>query len=450
MSDHNERTILTPSSLNRSAKRVLEERFSKIWVEGEISNLAHPASGHIYFSLKDANAQIRCALFKPRSTWLKFRPQDGDLVLASGKISLYEVRGDYQLIAEHLEPAGEGALRREYERLKAKLDAEGLFAEQRKQPLPAFPKRIGVVTSPSGAALKDVLKVLGRRWPMAPVRIYPTQVQGLTAGPMIASAIQRAARESACDVLIVTRGGGSLEDLWCFNDEAVVRAVADSPIPVVSAVGHEVDFTLVDFAADLRAPTPSAAAEMSTPSAREVRATLSQRRTAMRNRMESGLRERMQSVDWLGRHLRAQHPRNALVRIAQRLEDLRRRMHASADLTLDQRLQRLELLRGTLRYQHPTRPLSEARNKLNQLRKDLIQRNSQLQTTRQERLEHAARTLKLVSPLDLLSRGYAIVENAEDGRLIRRIGDATKGDRVITQLADGSFESIVGKTLGKK
>ena len=261
------RHILTPSTLNRLVRDLLEDALPLVWIEGELSNVARPASGHLYFTLKDANAQVRCAMFRPKAIGLRFRPADGAHVLVRARVGLYEPRGEFQLVAEHMEPAGEGALQREFEQLKARLDAEGLFDRSRKRPLPAFARRIGVITSATGAAVRDVLSVLSRRWPLAEVDVLPVPVQGREAPPAIVSMLRRASASGRYDVLLLTRGGGSLEDLWAFNDEQVARAVHASAVPVVSAVGHEVDFSIADFVADLRAPTPSAAAELLVPDA---------------------------------------------------------------------------------------------------------------------------------------------------------------------------------------
>ena len=256
---------ISVSELNRTVRRLLEDDIARIWVEGEISNLARPASGHVYFSLKDEKAQVRCAWFRQRQRGPTIHLKNGDQMLVFGKVSLYEPRGDYQIIVEQVENAGEGELRRRFEALKNKLADEGLFDTERKQPLPALPGRIGVVTSPSGAAIRDILTVLRRRFPAIPVLVYPTAVQGDAAAGEIASAIDTAVRRAECDLLIVGRGGGSLEDLWPFNEEVVARAIAACPIPVISAVGHEVDVTIADFVADVRAPTPSGAAEIAVP-----------------------------------------------------------------------------------------------------------------------------------------------------------------------------------------
>src|SRR6478609_3894547 len=261
----NTRQVLSPVQLNTLARELLEGTFAQVWVEGEISNFARPASGHLYFTLKDEHAQVRCAMFRMKASALRFAPRNGLKVLVRGKLTLYEARGEFQLVLEHMEEAGEGALRRAFEELKARLAAEGLFAAERKRPLPAHVRRLGVITSPSGAAVRDVLSVLARRFPLVEVDVLPVQVQGETAPAQIVAMLQRAARSGRYDTLLLARGGGSLEDLWAFNDERLVRAIAASPIPVVSAIGHETDFSLSDFVADVRAPTPSVAAELLVP-----------------------------------------------------------------------------------------------------------------------------------------------------------------------------------------
>ena len=255
-----ERRVYSVARLNNEVRILLEQGLPVVWVEGELSNLSQPSSGHWYFSLKDREAQIRCAMFRQRNAQIGFIPKAGSAVLARGRVSLYEPRGDYQLIVDHLEEAGVGALQREYEKLKTRLAAEGLFATDRKRPLPAFPRRIALVTSPSGAAVRDVLNILGRRYPTAGVLIYPTPVQGAAAAPGIVAALRAVSAQRLCDVIILTRGGGSIEDLWAFNDEGVARASRASELPVVAGIGHEIDFTIADFVAEARAPTPSAAA----------------------------------------------------------------------------------------------------------------------------------------------------------------------------------------------
>src|SRR5262245_7640148 len=321
-----ERDIYTVSRLNKEVRLLLESGMPMLWLEGELSNFAAPASGHWYFSLKDANAQVRCAMWRQRNSQLRFRPKDGMLVLARARVGLYEPRGEYQLIVEHLEEAGEGALRREFEKLKAKLAAEGLFAAERKRALPGVPRRIGVVTSPTGAAIHDILRVLRARFPAAAVLVYPTAVQGAAAVPEIVRAIEAASRRADCDVLIVARGGGSLEDLWCFNDERVARALAACRIPTVSGVGHEVDVTIADFVADLRAPTPSAAALAVVPDRAAWLEALAQLETRFGGAMGRYLRARGLSVGAAAQRLQVSHPGAKLAQHAQRLDDLEQRL----------------------------------------------------------------------------------------------------------------------------
>ncbi|MBN8482592.1 MAG: exodeoxyribonuclease VII large subunit, partial [Xanthomonadales bacterium] len=302
------RTILTPSTLNRLVRDLLEDAFALVWIEGELSNVSRPASGHLYFTLKDGTAQVRAAMFKPRSGWLPFKPVDGMQVLARGRVGLYEARGEFQLVVEHMEPAGEGALRREFERLKQRLAAEGLFDAARKRSVPALPRRIAIVTSATGAAIRDVLSVLARRFPLVAVDVVPVPVQGGEAPAAIVAALARLAEAQRHDVILLTRGGGSLEDLWAFNDEAVARAIAASPVPVVSAIGHEVDFTIADFVADLRAPTPSAAAELLVPDRSDLLRGLRRECERLVQRLRARLQASAQRVDHLHARLQAARP----------------------------------------------------------------------------------------------------------------------------------------------
>jgi exodeoxyribonuclease VII large subunit len=321
-----QRDVYSVSRLNREARGLLESAFPRLWVEGEISNLARPVSGHLYFTLKDARAQVSCALFRNRATRLGFSPENGSQVLIQAQVSLYEARGNYQLIVNQMEEAGDGALRRAFEQLKNRLHKEGLFEAQHKQPLPRLPRCIGVITSPSGAAIRDVLTVLRRRFPGIPVIIYPTQVQGETAAGQIVAAIQTADSRAECDVLLLTRGGGSLEDLWPFNEEVVARAVFACKLPMVSAVGHEIDFVITDFVADQRAATPSAAAELLSPDQTE----LDNRFRQLDSRLYALLRQRLQQhrdqLNWLTKRMQQSHPGRQLQQQAQRLDDLELRL----------------------------------------------------------------------------------------------------------------------------
>lgn len=417
-SDHIlEREIYTPSLLTRMARDLLEDTFPLIWIEGELSNCSRPASGHLYFSLKDAQAQIRCAMFKPKSTFLRFKPADGQRVLARARVSLYEARGEFQLIVEHMEQAGEGALLREFERLKAKLAAEGLFDAARKRPLPQLPRRIGVITSPSGAAVRDVLSVLARRFPLVDVEILPVPVQGSEAPPAIVKMIRAASAAQRHDVLLLTRGGGSLEDLWAFNDEAVARAIRASTIPIVSAIGHEIDFTLADFAADLRAPTPSAAAEIVVPDASSVTHLLERDLARITRSVRRRLEIAAQRIDNALGRLRMQHPQTRL-RLGR---------------------ERLAQLRARLQQRHPVVVLEKRRDKLHALERyarSIIVRRLE---ARALRVGELARALNAVSPLATLQRGYAILHDRQTGLVVRSPSQAPEGTVLIARVAEGEF-----------
>jgi exodeoxyribonuclease VII large subunit len=317
-----EREVFSVSRLNQTARTLLEQGLPRVWIEGELSNIARPSSGHLYFTLKDSQAQIRGAMFRSRNQLLRFRPEEGMQVLVRAKVSLYEARGDYQLIAESMQEAGDGVLQRAFDALKAKLEAEGLFDPAWKKTLPTLPERIGVITSPTGAAIRDVLSVLRRRFPAIPVVIYPVPVQGKDAGREIAAMLDTASNRNECDVLILTRGGGSLEDLWAFNEEVVARALHACPIPVVSAVGHEVDFTIADFVADQRAPTPSAAAELVSPDQQEWLQQVSGLENRVTRRMQQQVLDTRQRMRWLEQRLKLRHPGQHLRQQAQRLDEL--------------------------------------------------------------------------------------------------------------------------------
>ncbi len=410
-----DRRIYTPTELNREAKIHLEAAFSRIWLEGEVSNLSRPASGHLYFSLKDDRAQIRCALFRSAAGRLEVQPENGSRVLASGRISLYEARGDYQMIVENLQHAGEGLLQQRFEALKKKLEAEGLFEAARKKPLPRHPRRIAIVTSPSGAAVRDMLHVLKRRWPIAAVRIYPVAVQGEEAPPAIVAALQAAARHDWADVILLGRGGGSLEDLWAFNDEAVARAIAACPIPLVSAVGHETDFSISDFVADVRAPTPSAAAELCSPDATVLKERFERLMRQLVVRIEDRRHAASQRLDHAAHRLQQTHPRR-------RLEEQRKRL-ALAETGLGREMRRrieargmtLANLRGRLAVLHPRRTLEAAR----------------------DRVARIARTLNAVSPLQTVGRGYALLTDADGHNVISKVTQVPADKRITAQISDG-------------
>ena len=417
------RDIYSVARLNREARVLLESGLGTIWVQAEVSNFSRPTSGHWYFSLKDREAQLRCAMFRQRNMLARFTPRDGQLVLARGRVSLYEPRGDYQLLVEHLEDAGAGALQRAFEELRTRLGAEGLFAVDRKRPLPAAPARVGVITSPTGAAIRDILHVLAQRFPAAAVLIYPVPVQGAAAAPAIAAALDLASARAECEVLILARGGGSLEDLWAFNDERVARAIARCALPVVAGIGHETDVTIADFVADVRAPTPTAAAQLAVPDRRvwlQRLALLAQRfGSAMRRKLQddtSQLRARRE-------RLQRAHPGTRLAQHAQRLDELELRLRRALD----------SRLRGATT---PLAPLA-ARLQAAWFR---------AATAASSRLDLAARALHAVSPLATLERGFAIVARAADGTLIRRSAEVAIGTDIETRLADGVLTArVTGK-----
>ncbi|MGH8075131.1 MAG: exodeoxyribonuclease VII large subunit [Lysobacter sp.] len=431
--------VLTPSQLNTLARDLLEGSFPLIWVEAELGNVSRPASGHLYFTLKDARAQVRCAMFKPKSTWLKFQPREGLRVLARGRVTLYEARGEYQMVLDHMEEAGEGALRRAFDELKAKLQAEGLFDDARKRPLPAFAARIGVITSPSGAAVRDVLSVLARRFPLVEADVLPVQVQGATAAAQITRMLQRAAASGRYDVLVLARGGGSLEDLWAFNDEQLARAIAACEVPVVSAVGHETDFSLADFAADVRAPTPSVAAELLVPGRDDLERRLRALDARLRNLQSQHLRQRMQRADRSALRLNALRPRARLDLLRQRQAEAMRRLATAWQQRLDRERAHLRHADAVLRASHPQRRINRLRERLASLANRPQACIARRLGNDAQRLRALARSLEAVSPLATVARGYAILQH-DDGRVVRSVLDAAPGDRLQARLGDGNLQ----------
>ncbi len=431
---------LTPSSLNALARDLLEGAFPLVWVEGELSGVSRPASGHVYFTLKDARAQVRCALFRQRSLRLAFTPGDGQQVLVRGRLSLYEPRGDYQLIADHMEPAGEGALRRAFEALRARLEAEGLFAAESKRRLPMPPRRLGVVTSPNGAAVRDVLSVLARRFPLIEVEILPVLVQGKEAPAQIRAMLERADASGRYDALLLTRGGGSLEDLFAFNDEALARCIARLNTPLVSAVGHEVDFSISDFVADLRAPTPSAAAELLVPDQAELSARLRLLRQRLQLNQSQLERRLQQRVDQLELRLRAQAPALRLQRVLERLQQAESRLQRAQTRSASDRRQALLRLHLRLQRESPATRLRRERERADQLLRRL--RGALGQGLQQQRLRSGllARTLSAVSPLATLGRGYSILLDADSGAVVSRASEVRAGQALRARLADGELK----------
>jgi exodeoxyribonuclease VII large subunit len=430
--------ILTPSQLNTLARDLLEGAFPLVWVEGELGNLSRPSSGHLYFTLKDARAQVRCAMFKPKSTWLKFAPREGLRVLARGRLTLYEARGDYQLVLDHMEEAGEGALRRAFEELKARLAAEGLFDAARKRPLPAYVRRLGVITSPSGAAVRDVLSVLARRFPLLAVEILPVPVQGAAAAAQITTMLRRAAASGRYDALLLARGGGSLEDLWAFNDEQLARAIAACAVPVVSAVGHETDFSLADFAADLRAPTPSAAAELLVPHAEDLLRRLRASDARLHGLQRQRLRQAMQRADRAALRLHALRPQARLQLLCRRQAEALRRLRAAWQRRAERDAARLRHADAVLRAVHPRRRLARLHERLDALAPRPRAALARKLANDALRLRGLARSLAAISPLATVARGYAILQHP-DGRIVRSVADATVGDTLEARVSDGQL-----------
>lgn len=437
------RDVYTVSRLNRETKLLLEGSFPALWIEGEISNLARPSSGHLYFCLKDAQAQIRCALFRTQLRLLPVSPRDGMHVLARARVSLYEGRGEFQLIIEHLEEAGEGALRRAFEALKTRLAQEGLFDLSRKRPLPTLPRRIGIITSPTGAVLHDVVTTLKRRFPAVPVLLYPIPVQGAGAAERIAAAVRLAGDRRDCDVLILARGGGSLEDLWAFNEEIVARAIVACPIPIVCGVGHETDFTIADLAADVRAPTPTAAAELVTPHRGEWLERFRGLEMRLFRLAEEGLRSRMQRLDWLAARL--VHPRTRIETLSHRLATLRQRLALGQTRGLHRRRARLHELQARLERCSPLPAVRTRSLDCRHLYERLRQATNRCLEQRGQQLAQLGQALNAFSPLATLDRGYAIVRHLPSGAIVRDAQSIAPGERVEARLARGVLECVVEK-----
>lgn len=435
--------VYSVSQLNREAKRLLAQHFFSVAVSGEISNLTSPASGHLYFTLKDAQAQVRCAMFRQQLQRCAFRPVNGAQVIARVEVSLYEPRGDYQLVVHQLEAAGDGALRLAYEQLKLKLHAEGLFDPQHKKPLPLIPNCIGIITSASGAAIRDILTVLARRFPAIPVIIYPVMVQGETAKFEITHAIQLANQRAETDVLILTRGGGSLEDLWAFNEEIVARAIAASDIPVLSAVGHEIDTTISDFVADARAATPSAGAEQLVPLQVDWQYGFEQLERQLLQNWQRRVNQVRQKLQWLEKALLQQHPGQTCHRNAQRLDLTEQRLMNALQNRLRHQQQQWALLDQRLHSAQPTTRIRQHSQQLQYWQKLLTTAMySQLQSLRQQHTA-VAQTLHAVSPLATLERGYSIAQLTEKGEIIKNATQVRIGDKIQTRLAQGRLISYV-------
>lgn len=437
------RNIITVTQLNRETSQLLAEHFLSVLVEGELSNTAQPSSGHLYFTLKDANAQVRCAMFRTQQRRLAFKPENGKQVIVKAQVSLYEPRGDYQLIVEHIEEAGDGALRRAFDALKLKLSEQGLFDTAHKQPLPTLPTAIGVITSPSGAAIRDILTVLQRRFAAIPVIVYPVAVQGDNAKHDIAKAIATANRLKQCDVIILGRGGGSLEDLWAFNEELVARAIFDSEIPIISAVGHETDITIADFVADWRAATPSAAAEYASPDQQQWLSRFIYLESRLQQQLQRKLDQKQQTLDWLHQRLQQQHPGQKLAGNVRRMDELEARLKLAMHMRLRHMTGNIEAKTAKLWQHNPALIINSHRQRQDYLSQRLCAAITHKLEQLNQRLLNSSQTLHAVSPLATLNRGYALAINPSSAKIIRSTEQLKLGDMVQIRLAQGRFTSQI-------
>lgn len=437
------RKIYSVGELNRTARTVLERSIGDVWVEGEISRLTRHSSGHWYFTLKDETAAVSCAMFKQNNLSVLFEPKDGIKVRVLGRASLYEPRGNYQLIIQTMEEAGKGSLQEQFEKLKLKLSAEGLFDESRKKPLPALPRKIGVVTSPTGAAVRDIIHVLNRRFPNIEVLLAPVTVQGAAAAKSVVAAIRYLNKQSDFALLIVGRGGGSLEDLWAFNEEIVARAIAESNIPVISAVGHEIDFTISDFVADVRAPTPSAAAELAVP----VKAELEMQIVRLRTRLNGALKNRSlvlkEKIPGF-RQAMNQALRHGVRQRQQRIDEAALKLTHELKNAVSFHRQRLTGIQQAMTHSLKT-ALAEKRQRLPGLQREMMHQLLSVTAERKQTLRRLEVQLRALSPLGVLERGYSLTQT-EDGKVIRDAGDIKKGDLLKTRLAKGTVLSEVRNT----
>ncbi|PCJ15816.1 MAG: exodeoxyribonuclease VII large subunit [Gammaproteobacteria bacterium] len=443
--------VLSISQLNQQSRNLLEGALSRIWVEGEISNFVRPSSGHMYLTLKDDQSQIRAAMFRGQNQGLSFTPKNGQLVQVRGKVSLYAPRGDYQLIIDHMEEAGEGALRREFEQLKQRLSEQGLFDPAHKKDLPDIPKHIGVITSPTGAAVRDILSVLKRRFPAAKVTLIPVAVQGDKAKTEIVHALDRAdnfnqGQELPIELIILGRGGGSLEDLWAFNEEIVAQAIYRCKIPIVSAVGHEIDFTIADFVADLRAPTPSAAAELVSPDQQELQQRIQDFEQFFVSTIQTQLVQQQQKLTWLQKRLK--HPGQRLRDHQQRLDELDSRLHNAIQNALQLKKTQLRASHTNLLRVTPTHRITQLKNQQNNLKHRLLLALQNSNQHAQQHISQLAQRMHAISPLATLARGYAIVSDP-DKNIIRTSEQLQVGQLIETQLHQGHVVSEV-KRIKKK
>ncbi len=447
IADNKEIKIISVTELNKLAKSLLENGIPKLWIEGEISNLARPASGHIYFSLKDETSQIRCAWFKQRQSINANDISNGMKMLALGKISLYQPRGEYQFIIEKMETAGEGDLKRKYEELKQKLFNEGLFDREKKLQIPKLPKKIGVITSPSGAAIRDVLSILKRRFPLLPIVIFPITVQGDNAAPDIENALKKANLRADCDVLILTRGGGSLEDLWAFNEEIVARAIHTSKIPIISAIGHETDTTIADFVSDIRAPTPSGAAEIVTPDQSELLNLLETTSRRIEHEINQYINSKSQSMDWLSKRLSQSSP---LMTVRKKIEisgNLRKLLFSSIGHNLSLQTKAVDNFKFRLNNSSPTLKIQKAISHLSEMQLKITASTKSSLTKFNSQLTALGKTLDSLSPLKTLDRGYAVARDSKTKKIISNSEKVSINSRIDIKLAKGE---IAAKVIERK
>lgn len=438
-----EQSVISVSELNKKAKSLLEKGIPKLWIEGEISNLAKPASGHMYFSLKDEMSQIRCAWFRQRQLQNTLNIVNGSKMLALGKIGLYEPRGEYQFIVEKMEIAGEGDLKRKYEDLKRKLSAEGIFSEENKSELPNLPKRIGVITSPSGAAVQDILTVLNRRFPIIPIIIFPVAVQGEQAAPQIQNALEKANFRADCDLLILARGGGSLEDLWAFNEEIVARAIFDSEIPIISAIGHETDVTISDFTADLRAPTPSGAAELAVPDQHDWIKSIDNISEKINTIITQQINSKSQLSDWINKRLSQSSPMMTVKRQIEKSNNLQKMLSSSILQNLSRQEKNIHQLKSNLNEVSPRLKIHTQLSRIKELNQKITSCSDHLLEGLNNRIKLASKTLNSVSPLRTLDRGYAIARDAKTKNVIMSADAIEIENDIEVKLAKGEIKVTV-------
>jgi len=443
MNEEDQKHIFTVSELNQEVGQLLASNFGVIWIEGEVSNYMRSAAGHAYFSLKDPKSNIRCAMFRQQNASISFPMEDGKKIIAKAKVGLYQARGDYQLIIEYAEEAGEGLLRQQFETLKKKLDAEGLFDPTKKKQLPPIPRNIGLITSSSGAAIQDIFNTINRRYNDCNLIVYPTLVQGQSATQQICNAINIANQRLECHVLILARGGGSLEDLWCFNEESVAREIYNSSIPIISGIGHETDFTIADMVSDYRAPTPTAAAEIVLPKKQEVIENLKDLNKQMHQSISYSLLDIKNKLTQKDSILQQKHPASQLQQFNQRLDQLSHNMNFISKNYFEKLKNDLNQKLNQVQVMNPLKGIHDLHNQLDNIKNNLFNSIEFNKRNKEQNLSIALAKLDGASPLNALSRGYAFVSEPKTKKGIKSINDLSIGSVVQTQLNDGFFESKV-------